>query len=134
ILRNGHSQNVDLTVGEYNAKDKVASNDSDDNDGGAPQQGKLGLAMSDVPPDIRHQLNLPDNIKGAAIASVRPGSPAEDAGLQPGDVIVQVNRHDVDSASQVVASVRSIPAGQDVLLLVWSKGGESYRVLHPDQG
>jgi hypothetical protein len=33
-----------------------------------------------------------------------------------------------------VASVHSIPSGQDVLLLVWSKGGESYRVLHPDQG
>jgi serine protease Do len=134
ILRNGHSQNVDLTVGEYNAKDKVASNDSDDNDGGAPQQGKLGLAMSDVTPDIRQQLNLPDNIKGAAIASVRPGSPAEDAGLQPGDVIVQVNRKNVESAKQAVDTVHAIPTGQDVLLLVWSRGGESYRVLHQDQG
>jgi serine protease Do len=65
---------------------------------------------------------------------VRPGSPAEDAGLQPGDVIVQVNRHDVDSASQTIASVRAVPAGQDVLLLVWSNGGEGYRVLHPDRG
>jgi serine protease Do len=132
ILRNGHNQNIDLTVGEYNAKDQVASNDSDDNNG-APQQGKLGLAMSDVTPDIRQQLNLPDNIKGAAIQSVRPGSPAEDAGLQPGDVIVQVNRKNVDSASQAVASVHALPAGQDVLLLVWSRGGESYRVLHQDQ-
>ena len=135
ILRNGHTQNVDLTVGEYNAKDQVASNDGgDDSNGGAPQQGKLGLAMSDVTPDIRQQLNLPDNIKGAAIQSVRPGSPAEDAGLQPGDIIVQVNRKNVDSAKQAVDTVHTIPTGQDVLLLVWSRGGESYRVLHQDQG
>jgi len=134
ILRNGHSQNVDLTVGEYNAKDQVANKDGDDSSGAAPQQGKLGLAMADLTPDVRQQLNLPDNVKGAAIQAVRPGSPAEDAGLQPGDVIVQVNRKNVDSAKQAVDTVHTIPAGQDVLLLVWSRGGESYRVLHPDQG
>ena len=132
ILRNGHPQTVDLTVGEYRGNSQVA--DNDDANGTASHGGKLGLAMSDLTPDVRQQLNLPENVKGAAIQSVRPGSPAEDAGLQPGDVIVQVNRHDVDSASQAVASVHSIPSGQDVLLLVWSKGGESYRVLHPDQG
>jgi serine protease Do len=132
ILRSGHSQNIDLTVGEFHGNSQVA--ESDDANGTAGHGGKLGLAMSDVTPDMRRQLNLPDNVKGAAIQNVRPGSPAEDAGLQPGDVIVQVNRHDVDSASQAVASVHSIPGGQDVLLLVWSKGGESYRVLHPDQG
>ena len=132
ILRNGHSQNIDLTVGEYNAKNQVANNDGENSNGG--QQGKLGLAMSDITPDVRQQLNLPDNIQGAAVQNVRPGSPAEDAGLQPGDVIVQVNRQNVNSANQAVAKVRAIPAGQDVLLLVWSQGGESYRVLHPSQG
>jgi serine protease Do len=133
ILRNGKAQNVDLTVGEYNAKGQVASNDGDSNNT-APKQGKLGLAMSDVTPDIRQQLNLPDNITGAAIQSVRPGSPAEDAGLQPGDIIVQVNRKNVESAKQAVDTVHTIPSGEDVLLLVWSRGGESYRVLHQDQG
>jgi serine protease Do len=132
ILRNGHPQIIDLTIGEYHGNSQVASND--DGEGTTNHGGKLGLAMSDITPDMRQQFNLPDDVKGAAIQSVRPGSPAEDAGLQPGDVIVQVNRHDVDSASQAVASVRSIPAGQDVLLLVWSNGGESYRVLHPDRG
>jgi serine protease Do len=132
ILRNGHPQTIDLTVGEYHGNSQVA--DNNDADGATAHGGKLGLAMSDITPDMRQQLGLPDNVKGAAIQSVRPGSPAEDAGLQPGDVIVQVNRHDVDSANQAVASVRSIPNGQDVLLLVWSKGGESYRVLHPEQG
>ncbi|HEY1742234.1 MAG TPA: trypsin-like peptidase domain-containing protein [Granulicella sp.] len=133
ILRNGHSQNVDLTVGEYHSGAQVAGNEGDSN-GATGQGGKLGLGMSDLTSDVRQQLNLPDGVKGAAIESVRPGSPAEDAGLQPGDVIVQVNRHDVDSANQAVASVHAVPEGQDVLLLVWSKGGESYRVVHPNQG
>ena len=133
ILRNGHSQNVDLTVGEFHSNDQVADNGNESN-GAAGQGGKLGLGMLDLTSDVRQQLNLPDGIKGAAVGSVRPGSPAEDAGLQPGDVIVQVNRHDVDSANQAVASVHAVPEGQDVLLLVWSKGGETYRVVHPSQG
>jgi serine protease Do len=133
ILRNGQSKTLDLTVGEFRANSQNAENGGGE-DGTGGRNGKLGLAMADLTPNVRQQLNVPDGVKGAAIQSVRPGSPAEDAGLQPGDVIVQVNRKDVDSASQVVNSVHAVPDGQDVLLLVWSKGGEGYRVLHPDQG
>ena len=133
VLRDGHPETIDLTVGEFHDGKEVASNDGEEG-GSAGHGGKLGLAMADLTPEVRQQLELPDGVKGVAIQSVRPNSPAEDAGLQPGDVIVQVNRHDVGSAQQAVDSVRSIAAGKDVLLLVWSKGGESYRVLHPDQG
>jgi serine protease Do len=132
ILRNGAPQTVTITLGEYNkSAEQVASNGAA---GDGQNGGKLGLGMADLTPDVRQQLNLPDSVKGAAVQSVRPGSPAEEAGLQPGDVIVEVNRHATDSASSVVSSVRAVPNGKDVLLLVWSGGGEGYRVLHPDQG
>jgi len=133
IVREGTPQTIDLTVGEFHGNGQVADNDDDGSDS-ASQRGKLGLAMSDLTPDVRQQLNVPDGVKGAAVQNVRPGSPAAEAGLQTGDVIVQVNRHNITSADQAVASVHAAPAGQDVLLLVWSKGGESYRVVHPDHG
>ncbi len=133
ILRNGASRTVSLIVGEYQAKVEAAANEGPDGQPGA-QGGRIGVAMADLTPDVRQQLQLPDAVKGAAIQSVRPGSPAEEAGLQPGDVIVQVNRRAVESASAAVSGVRAVPSGQDVLLLVWSRGGESYRVVHPDQG
>jgi serine protease Do len=132
VLRNGTSKTIDLTVGEYHEQGEVAANDGDSS---TPSKGgKLGVGMADLTPDVRQQLGLPDGVKGAAIQSVRPGSPAEDAGLQPGDVVVQVNRKNVDSANAAVAGVHAVPTGQDVLLLVWSHGGESYRVVHPSQG
>jgi len=134
ILRNGKAQALDLTVGEYNAKGSLTADNDGDGGGHAAQGGKLGVGMADLTPEIRQQLRLPDEVKGAAIESVRPGSPAEDAGLQPGDVIVQVNRHEVADAKAAVAGVKAVPAGQDVLLLVWSKGGTSFRVVHPSQG
>jgi len=73
-------------------------------------------------------------VKGAAVAQVRPGSPAEDAGLQPGDVILEVNRKATNSANDVVSSIKAVPNGKQLLLLVWSNGGASYRVVNPNQG
>jgi serine protease Do len=82
---------------------------------------------------MRSQLNIPEHVKGVAIESVRPGSPADDAGLAPGDVITEVNRHPVENASSAASQLQSAPAGKDILLLVWSRGGASYRVVHPAQ-
>lgn len=130
ILREGKAQTVKLTVGEYHADGQVAENDSPS----GPKSGKLGLAVSDLKDDVRQQLNVPDELKGVAIRSVRPASPAEDAGLAPGDVVVEVNRKPTVSAEQFVSAVHANPAGKDLLLLVWSKGNESYRVLRGDGG
>ncbi len=129
ILRDGKPEQLHVTVGEYHADKEVAAN----GDQGSGQHGKLGLAMADLTPDVRGQLNIPEQVNGAAIGSVRPGSPADDAGLAPGDVITEVNRHPVQNAESAVNQIHSVPAGKDILLLVWSKGGASYRVVHPAQ-
>jgi len=65
---------------------------------------------------------------------VVPGSSADDAGLQRGDVTTEVNRKAVGSASDVQKALADIPQGQDALVLVWSNGGSTFRVLHPTQG
>ena len=129
ILRDGKAENVEVKVGEFHGNAEVA-----DNSGGETHNGgKLGLAVDDLSPQLRQQLNLPERVNGAAIESVRPASPAEEAGLAPGDVILEVNRHPVASAEKFASEVHASPAGKDILLLVWSNGGASYRVLHPAQ-
>jgi serine protease Do len=64
---------------------------------------------------------------------VKPGSPADDAGLQPGDVIEEMNRKPITSGSEFASAVQAAPADKDILLLVWSHGNASYRTLHPAQ-
>ncbi len=128
ILRDGKPETLKVTVGEFHKGTEEASNNSGDQ-----QHGKLGLAVANLTPDLRSQLNIPSQVKGAAIESVRPASPADDAGLAPGDVILEVDRHPVESADNFVNQVHSVPNGKDILLLVWSHGGTTYRVLHPDQ-
>ncbi len=129
ILRDGKPQTLHVTVGEFHNTNEVASNDGQ----GGQQRGRLGLAVANLTPDLRQQFNVPDQVKGAVIESVRPGSTAEDAGLAPGDVILGVDRHPVEDADSFVNQLHSEPAGKDVLLLVWANGGESFLVVHPNQ-
>ena len=127
ILRDGKPETLTVKVGEFKGEKQVAEN----GDNSSQKKGKLGVSVGDLNDDLREQMNLPAQVKGAAVQSVRPGSPADDAGLAPGDVIEEVNRKPVQSAEQFADTVRAIPAGKDVLLLVWSRGGSTYRVLHP---
>jgi len=129
VIRDGKPLTLSLTVGEFHGNSEVASNDGPD----GPQRGKLGLAVSDLTPDARQQINVPDQVHGVVVQSVRPTSPADEAGIQQGDVIVEVNRKPAQSASQFASEVHQNPEGKDLLLLVWSKGNASYRTIHPDQ-
>jgi serine protease Do len=132
IIRNGQPMQIGVKVGEYHK----AGTEQASNNGAAGQgnTGKLGLAVDDLDQDTRQQINAPADVKGAVVANVRPGSPAEDAGLQPGDVVVEVNRKPITSAEQFANAVHATPAGKDILLLVWSKGNDSFRVVHPSDG
>src|ERR1035437_3924707 len=130
VVRDGKPMTLNLTVGQYHAKNEEASNEGDSGD----QKGKIGLAVADLDDQARQELNIPVHVRGVVVQQVRPASPAEDAGIQPGDVILEVNRKPAQSASEFVNQVHQGPAGKDILLLVWSKGNASYRTVHPDIG
>jgi serine protease Do len=110
--------------------------------GGEHGKGRWGLSLGDLTPDVRNELQGQEQgqaqaqgpVHGAVVEDVQPGSPADNAGLQRGDVIMEVNRHSVKSASEVAQALSVVPSGQDALVLVWSNGGSTFRVLHPSQG
>jgi serine protease Do len=128
IMRNGKNETVPITLEAMGSRDKVATNSSET---GKP---RWGLALGDLSSDARQQLQAPSDVHGAVVENVEPGSSAENAGIQRGDVIVEVNRKSVQSASDVQRALSGVPQGQDALVLVWSQGGNTYRVLHPTQG
>src|ERR1700730_10876358 len=130
VMRDGKNVNVPITLEAMGSRDKTGTETSE------ADHGKMhwGVGLSDLTPDVRQQLQAPGDIHGAVIEQVQPGSSADNAGLQRGDVIVQVNRHDVQSASDVKQALAGVPKGKDALLLVWSNGGKAFRVLHAPEG
>jgi serine protease Do len=100
-------------------------------------KGRWGLGLADLTQDDRNELQSQGSgqsvVHGAVVQEVKPGSPADNAGLQRGDVIMEVNRQQTKSAAEVAQILQSVPNGQDALVLVWSNGGSTFRVLHPSQ-
>ena len=130
VLREGKSMTVPVTLEELG---KRSSEGKDDSGNG---EGKMhwGIGLGSLTPEMRDQLQLSSNIHGAVIEQVQPGSSADNAGLQRGDVILEVNRHKVQSAEDVKQALSKVPKGEDALLLVYSNGGNSFRVLHAPEG
>ena len=129
ILRDGKLETLNLTVGQFHSNTEVAENGGED---GQPN-GKIGIEIGNLTAEARQQFNVPEQVHGVLVQNVRSGSPADDAGLQPGDVILEVNRKPSESASQFASAVHQDKDGKELLILVWSKGNSSYRTIHPDQ-
>ena len=61
---------------------------------------------------------------GALVSSVENGSPAEKAGLEPGDVILSINGKEIASSNELPPLVADIVPGQSAKLQIWRKGGQ----------
>jgi serine protease Do len=77
--------------------------------------GPLGLSLQTLTPKLAESLGVSAATKGAAVVEVTPGSAAERAGLEPGDVILDVDRKPVHSAEDAVNALRSGRATQHLL-------------------
>ena len=130
VLREGKNMSVPVTLEELGGRTERAGHGSEEGQGKA----RWGVGLNDLTPELREQLQAPNDLRGALIEQVQPGSPADDAGLERGDVILEVNRHRVSSAADVQQALKDVPAGQDALVLVWSNGGNTFRVLHSGEG
>ena len=122
IIRNGNAQTLNVTLGELQTKADAAA----DENGSAetePAQGKLGLSLQPLTPQIAKQLNLDDSASGLVVADVQAGGPADEAGIQKGDVILQINRQDVKTMEAIKSAVANLKSGAALILI--SRGGQN---------
>lgn len=89
---------------------------------------KLGLDVQDLTPGLAETLNLRES-KGALIAKVEAGSLAHAEGLQVGDLIKEVNRAEVTSATDFYSAISRLRRGDTILLRVLRENRAFYVVL-----
>jgi serine protease Do len=91
-----------------------------------PTPSGFGLTLEPVTPDLARRLDLPPNAGGAIVSDVDRNSPAARGGVQPGDVILEVNRKKVANASQVTRELQTVQNGQVAFLLLWRDGASQF--------
>ena len=96
LWRDGKEQKVAATTAELPGDPREQRAAA----GEGASHAKLGLGLQTLSPKLAERLELPRGAKGAFIAQVRQGSPAEEAGLTEGDVIIEVDRRPIASADE----------------------------------
>ncbi|MCA9263621.1 MAG: Do family serine endopeptidase [Planctomycetales bacterium] len=91
------------------------------------QLNSLGLEIGTLSQDVAKQLGIGD-VQGVLVTRVQEGSPAEMAGIEPGMVIAQVNRHDVSTVGEFEKLVKEDTDGS-LLLLVRNQHGSRFVVV-----
>ena len=91
---------------------------------GSIHRGLMGIFVQHLTPELAQAMGYPDNFQGALVSQVNEGSPAELAGLKPGDVITQINKTKITQASQVKTTVSLLRVDSEVTLLINRNGKE----------
>jgi serine protease Do len=120
VVRDGRTQDVAVTLGEFPTKEERASIQNEDSN------SLQGVNVENLTPETAQELKIPADTKGVVVNQVNPGSRAADAGLQPGDVIQQVNHQLVASVNDYNHAMGAAKKGQPVLLLVDRSGNSMF--------
>ncbi|MDW8309522.1 MAG: PDZ domain-containing protein, partial [Verrucomicrobiales bacterium] len=128
VVRDGKPQTVKVKLAELPAQARRGEGRPGGLRRGNQPDLLDGVVVDDLTPRHRRAFNIPDDVQGALIVQVAPNSPASEAGLQAGDVILEINRRRVQTAEEAVRASQDVK-GERVLLRVWGRGGSRYVVI-----
>ena len=90
---------------------------------GKVERGQLGIVIQEVTHDLAKSFGL-DKPTGALISNVLDGGPAQQAGLQVGDIIRSVNGEEVHVSTDLPMTIGALAPGKKITLGIWRKGQE----------
>ncbi len=133
VWRDGKDMTVTAKIGgdqKEEAKAVKASADKADSKKAEPMS--YGVSLAPISKEAREGLKLDDSVKGALIAAVEPGSPADDIGLKQGDILQQVGKASVDSPKEAVEKLKEAKTtGKPVLMKVYREGMTRFVAISP---
>ncbi len=117
VSRKGKSETIEVTIGKLQEERQAKNWPAD--------KSEWGLALRDLRPEERMQAGLKDG-EGVLVSGVQPGSPAAEARVQAGDVILEVNQNPVGSVDALKKEADTAKEGKPLLLLLKRPNGTSH--------
>ncbi len=130
LVREKETKDLDVTINTQPGQTLAKGNRSD-KDSSKRHEALQGVAVVELDANARRQLSAPESLRGAVISEVEQGSAAAEAGLQQGNVIVEINHKPVKSAQDAV-DLTSQPTTNETLVKVWTHNGTRYLTIEED--
>ncbi|MDB5408610.1 MAG: Do family serine endopeptidase [Rhodospirillales bacterium] len=135
LWRDGKDLAVDVKVGALNTEKLAAAPaPADSPQKVTPTIDAVGMSLAKVTPDLRHDMELGDDVKGVIVVDIDEDSAAAKQGVQPGDVVGAVGRDAVTTPEQVVEKVEAAKKGgkKSILLRIERDGFGQFFALPID--
>jgi serine protease Do len=124
VIRNGKHITIQAKVAELKEEELASAKNEEPG-------SNWGLQVQSVTPEIANQLNLNSN-KGVVVRGVQPDSPAADAGVQQGDVVLEVNHSKVNTVDDFLSAAKQAKKDKKSALLLVQRGNATmYTVIKP---
>jgi serine protease Do len=117
VVRDNRQKDVTVLIGEQPGTAKIAKTETGEKD-----YAFAGLAVQELDRDTAKELGIKGKLQGVVVTGVEPDSGAEKAGLLPGDVIREINRHPVQSVKDFEKVSASVQKGDNILILINRRG------------
>jgi serine protease Do len=127
LFRDKQKKTLNVTIDELDLEAEQGARGARPDNDSAPTSTDFGMTLEPVSPEIAREAELPRGRGGALVSDVDRGSVAATSGVQPNDIILEVNRQAVNNLSQVTRALQNASPGTPVFLLVWRvgpRGGE----------
>jgi serine protease Do len=129
IARNGQAMDMPVTLGELDLEAEANGRRPGNLPEGGEKGALQGVTVQALNSDLRRQMQLPEGTSGVVITDLADDSPAAQAGLQSGDVIVQVNHRAVNTVADFNQAVKQGATKDSTLLLVRRGQGTQFLVV-----
>jgi serine protease Do len=109
IVRDGRAINVPVKLSERPQRDRRSLDDPSPWQPSSQRGPFLGLSVREIDPDFAERFRLPSGTQGVIVSRVEPMSPAFDADIERGHVLLEINRrpvHSIDDYRRLTASAR----------------------------
>jgi len=131
LLRGAKKMTVYVTLTNRDSKkiESTAAAGAQDEGESADLVEKLGIKTQGLTEGKCDELGIDPGTKGVVVLEVKPSSQAYEQGLRPNDIILEVNRRQITSQNDFKEAVKSVKAGESLMLLVLRDGNTFYRAF-----
>jgi serine protease Do len=134
LLRQKKEIDAEVVIAELPKKiAEASSKNGEEPEAGEESNALAGLVARELTPDVAKRLGLAEDEKGVVVVKIDSGSRVYEAGIRPGDIILQINQKNITSIGEYKKAASKITAKERVLLLIRRKGEDLFVTVKPEE-